>query len=317
MKIVFLDGYTLNPGDMTWEAFEALGDFIVYDRTAPQDVLSRAAGAEVLIVNKTRLGEEHFAGLPALRLVTLASAGYDTVDVAAARRHGIVVSNAAGYGNAAVAQMVVAHLLNVTNQVGQYAQMNRDGFWAKSPDYCCWDSKLVELTGKQVCIVGFGQIGSTVARCLRPFGVRLCAVTSKTQAQLPADVRPVSIEEGFATSDVVSLNCPLTSDNERFVNAQLLNRAKQGLILINTARGRLVDEAAVVAALQSGRLGAYCADVLSVEPPQANNPLFAAPNCFITPHIAWATEEARQRIAHILINNIRSFYAGKPQNVVN
>jgi len=317
MQITFLDGYTLNPGDISWEKFEALGHFTVYDRTRPEEVLERAADADVLIVNKTHLQEPHFAALPRLRLVCVAAAGYDALDVQAARRHGIPVCNAAGYGNHAVAQMVVAHLLNVTNQVGNYAQMCREGYWAKSKDFCCWTKKLTELTGKRVAIVGFGNIGRTLAELLRPFGVRLFAVSRKSREELPEYVEKLGMDEAFATCDVVSLNCPLAESNREFVNAALLKKARRDLILINTARGRLVCEADVAQALQAGTLGAYCADVLSSEPPAPDNPLLSAPRSFITPHIAWATEEARQRIIDILVENIKAFLNGTPQNVVN
>lgn len=245
MQITFLDGYTLNPGDISWERFEALGAFTVFDRTRPEEVLERASDADVLIVNKTHLQEEHFAALPKLRLVCVAAAGYDALDVQAARRHGIPVCNAAGYGNAAVAQMAVAHLLNVTNQVGKYARLCQEGYWAKSKDFCCWTQKLTELSCKRVAIVGFGNIGRTLAGMLRPFGVRLFAVSRKSREELPADVEKLSLEEAFETCDVVSLNCPLTADNLEFVNAALLAKARPGLILINTARGRLVREADV------------------------------------------------------------------------
>ncbi|MBR1594522.1 MAG: D-2-hydroxyacid dehydrogenase [Alloprevotella sp.] len=319
MNIVFLDGYTVNPGDLTWEAFERLGTFRSYDRTPPELVVERAREADVLIVNKTLLGDGEFAQLPRLRLVMLAAAGYDTVDVAAARRRGIPVCNAAGYGNASVAQSVVAHLLNITNRVGEYARRNREGFWSGSPDFCACESGLTELTGKRVAIVGFGNIGQAVARLLRPFGVELFAVTSKAPEALPADVGKLSLEEAFRTCDVVSLNCALSPQNEGFINARVLGqgRLKPGLILINTARGRLVCEADIAEALRDGRLGAYGTDVLAQEPPPADNPLLSAPRCYVTPHNAWATREARMRILDILEANLRGFLSGTPINVVN
>lgn len=317
MKIVFLDGHTLNPGDISWQAFEALGDFTAYDRTAPADTLTRAAGADILITNKTPLREEHFARLPQLRLVCVAATGYDVVDVEAARRHGIPVCNAAGYGSRAVAQMVAALLLEVTNRVGHYAEANRQGYWSRSADFCCWNSPLTELTGKRMAIVGFGRIGRCVADVMRGFGVELYAVTTKSKSALPDDVGKLSLSEAFATCDIVSLNCPLTTANERFVNEELLRGVRPGLILINTARGRLIDEPAVAAALHEGRLGAYCCDVLSTEPPAADNPILSAPRTFVTPHIAWATAEARMRIVRIIEANIKAYLAGSPINVVN
>ncbi len=315
--IVFLDGATLNPGDLSWKEFQSLGTFTAYDRTAPEDVLSRAADADILIVNKTRLTAEHFSRLPHLKLVCVAATGYDLVDAVAARRHNIPVCNAANYGSRSVAQMAMALLLEATNRVGNYARLNREGFWSNSKDFCCWNEPLTELDGMKAAIVGFGNIGRTLADMLRPFGVRLHAVTSKPAALLPRDITPIRLEEAFAQCNIVSLNCPATKENERFVNATLLAQARRGLILINTARGKLIDEQAVADALESGRLGAYCCDVLSQEPPPADHVLLRAPNCYITPHIAWATQSARRRIINILVGNILAFLDGTPQNVVN
>ena len=319
MTIVFLDAYTINPGDLRWDALERFGTFRSYDRTTPEQGLERAAEADVLIVNKTRLTAEHFARLPKLRILLMASAGYDNVDVTAARSHGIPVCNAAGYGNASVAQAAMAHLLNITNQVGEYARRNREGFWAESPDFCACESTLIELTGKRVAIVGYGHIGATLATLLRPFGVKLFAVTSKAQKDLPEDIRKISLEEAFNSCDIVSLNCALTPQNQGMIDGRLLKvgTLKPGLILINTARGALVNEADVAEALHEGRLGAYATDVLSQEPPPADHPLFTAPRCYMTPHNAWATREARIRIIHILAECLEAFLAGKPKNVVN
>lgn len=317
MNIVFLDGHTLNPGDISWQAFEDLGNFTVYDRTKRADILERAARADILIVNKTPLEAAHFEALPQLKLVCVAATGYDVVDVEAAHRHRIPVCNAAGYGSRAVAQMVAALLLEVTNRVGHYAQANREGFWSQSSDFCCWNYPLMELTGKRMAIVGFGHIGQCVADLMRSFGVSLYAVSGKPQEDLPADVRKIALEDAFSQCDIVSLNCPLTPDNAGFVNRSLLEKARKGLILINTARGKLINEADVAEALRDGRLGAYCCDVLSKEPPAPDNPILSAPNAYVTPHIAWATAEARQRIIRIIVDNIKAFRAGQPTNVVN
>lgn len=317
MNIVFLDGNTINNGDLSWDIFEALGNFTVYDRSCADDVLSRAANADIIILNKTPLKREHFERLPKLRLVCVAATGYDVVDIEAAKDFGIPVCNCAGYGTLAVAQMVVAHLLEVTNKVGYYSAANRKGFWSKSRDFCCWDEPLMELTGRKVAVVGFGNIGQAVINMLRPFGMKLYAVTSKSSEELPADVEKVSMEEAFSACDVVSLNCPLTATNEKFVNADLLGKANPNLILINTARGKLVDDDAVTKALSENRLAAYCSDVLSQEPPSASHPLLSAPRAYITPHIAWATAEARMRIMQIISRNITAFLAGNPVNVVN
>ena len=316
LKIVFLDGHTVNPGDLSWEGLTDLGELHVYDRTLPDEVFERAQGANVLIVNKTALGSVHFERFsPDLRLVCVAAAGFDRIDVTAARRYGVCVCNAAGYGTASVAQMFFALLIEMTNRVGHYARANRGGFWSKSPDFCCWDSPLVELQEKRLCIIGYGRIGETIARIAQAMGMRISAVTHRTD--LPAYVTRVSVNEAFAESDVISLNAPLTADNYHFVNAKLLSKAKPGLLLVNTARGGLVDELAVVDALRNGRLGGYAADVMEQEPPRADHPFWSEPGILITPHIAWITSEARTRLMQIIENNIRAFLAGKPQNVVN
>lgn len=315
--IVFLDAYTLNPGDLDWDIIKQCGHLTFYERTARNEVLERAAEADIIITNKTALREEHFALLPRLRLICVAATGYDVVDVTAARRHDITVCNCAGYGTRAVAQMVVAHLLEVANRVGHYSTLCRNGFWSRQNDFCCWNDPLMELDGKRLAIVGFGNIGQEVTNMLRPFGMHLFAVTSKSQEQLPDDVHKLSLKEAFATCDVVSLHCPLTDKNRNMIDAALLENARPGLILINTARGKLVDENAIAAALAEGRLGAYCCDVLSQEPPAANNPILSAPNAFVTPHVAWATPEARRRILHMIAGNIKAFLTGKAVNTVN
>lgn len=317
MNITFLDGYTLNPGDISWSALSELGTFTEYERTAPEEVLSRAADADILIVNKTRLTEAHFSALPKLKLVCVAATGYDLIDTEAARRHGIPVCNAAGYGNRAVAQMAMALLLEATNRVGHYAALNREGFWANSRDFCCWTHPLIELSDKHIAIVGFGNIGRTLSEMIRPFGVKISVVSSKSKEELPEDIEKISIEKAFETCDIVSLNCPLSKENHGFVNAELLSHVKPGLILINTARGGLIDEAAVASALHEGKLGAYACDVLGKEPPSPDNPILSAPRTYVTPHIAWATTEARNRIIEIIANNIRGFLSGNPINVVN
>ena len=318
MKIVFLDGHTLNPGDLSWDRLKALGDFQAYDRTETKEELyHRAADAEVLIVNKTLLTETDFDHLPRLQLVCVAATGYDVVDVEAARRRGIPVCNAAGYGSRAVAQMATALLLEATTRAGHYAQANRQGFWTNSRDFCCWNNPLIELADKHACIVGYGNIGRHLADILRALGMKLHAVSSKPQEELPPDVQKITLEEAFSTCHVVSLNCPLTPSNREMVNATLLAKANPNLILINTARGRLIDEKAVAQALWENRLAAYCCDVLSHEPPAADNPILTAPRTIVTPHVAWATVEARERIIDILASNIKAYTEGKIQNVVN
>lgn len=317
MNIVFLDSLTLNPGDLDWNVFRSLGHFTAYDRTEPGHVIDRAKDADIIITNKTPLRQEHFDALPRLRLICVAATGFDVVDTKAARAHGIPVCNCAGYGTKAVAQMVVALLLEVTNRVGHYAAANREGFWSNAQDFCCWNDPLTELDGKRLAVIGFGNIGKAVTDMLRPFGMELFAVTSKRKEELPEDVRKMDAEEAFTRCDVVSLNCPLTQENKRFVNEALLAKANPGLILINTARGKLIDDLAVAKALHEGRLKAYCCDVLSQEPPAKDHPLLSAPRAFVTPHIAWATREARLRILTIIVRNIEAFLQGQPQNVVN
>lgn len=317
MNIVFLDGYTINPGDLTWQPLEALGHLTVYDRTEPDEVLERATGAEVLIVNKTCLTASHFDALKSLKLVCVAATGYDRIDTTAARRQGVVVCNCAGYSSLSVAQMVVSLLLEAFDSVGFYAERNRRGAWSDSPDFCYTVKPRVELAGKRMAIVGFGNIGRTVARIMQAFGLQLFAVSSKEAHELPDGVQKITLDEAFATCDIVSLNCPLTPQNRGFVNAGLLARANPRLVLVNTARGALVDEQAVAGALSQGRLGAYCTDVLTQEPPAPDCPLLSAPNCYITPHIGWDTIEARRRILDILVDNIRAFQSGSPVSVVN
>lgn len=315
--IVFLDSRTLNPGDLSWKALQARGSFTEYASTRPEEVIARAAQADILITNKVALGEAEFSALPALRLVCVAATGYDVIDTAAARRHGVTVTNCAGYGTRAVAQMTLALLLEATNRVGHYARANRNGFWSESSDFCCWNEPLLELADQPCAVVGFGHIGRAVTDLLRAFGARLYAVTSKPQEALPPDVARISLAEAFATCRVVSLNCPLTAENERFVNAALLAQTRPDLILINTARGRLIDDEAVAAALRADKIAAYCCDVLSQEPPRADHPILCAPRTFVTPHIAWATPQARERIVAMIAHNIDAFFAGKPENVVN
>lgn len=317
-KVVFLDSFTLNPGDLDWGELKGCPGMVCYDRTAPEEVVERIGDARVVITNKTRITEAVMQQLPQLQLICVAATGYDVVDVAAASRRGITVCNCAGYSTQAVAQMAVAHLLEVTNHVGHYTrEVCGERKWTQSADFCYWNAPLLELEGLKVAIVGWGNIGQAVAARLRPFGVQLYAVSSKSADQLPADVRKLTVEEAFAQCDVVSLNCPLHAGNAGFVNAELLAQTREGLILINTARGGLIDEAAVAAALSTGRLRAYCCDVLAKEPAAADNPLLSAPHVFMTPHIAWASPGARQRIIRILADNIRSYWAGQPQNVVN
>lgn len=316
MKITILDGYGMNPGDMSWAPLEELGDLTVYDRTAPEQVLERAAGSEALLTNKTVLTAETLRALPQLRYVGVLATGYNVVDIDAARELGIVVTNIPAYSTDSVVQMVFAHLLAITNRVEHYTDENRRGRWSTNPDFCYWDSPLHELSGKTFGIVGLGNIGMAVSRVARAFGMKVKAYTSKRIEDLPDGVSKADLDELFETSDVVSLHCPLTESTRHLVNADRLAQMKPSAILINTGRGPLVDEKALTEALDSGRIHAAGLDVLSSEPPAADNPLLTARNCFITPHLGWATKEARERLLSIAADNLRGFITGDVRNNV-
>ena len=310
MRIVVLDGYGLNPGDLSWKDMEALGELTVYDRTSPSELLERSAGAEVLITNKTLITADDMAALPELKYIGVLATGYNVVDIDEARNRGIVVTNIPAYSTASVAQMVFAHVLNITQRVGYYATENANGRWTNSVDFCYWDTDLVELDGKKMGIVGLGNIGRATARIAQAFGMEVLVVTSKEQSALPEGMKKVTLDELFAQSDVVSLHCPLTPDTKEMVNAARLQTMKPSAILINTGRGPLVNEQDLADALNEGRIAAAGLDVLSVEPSVTGNPLLGARNCFITPHIAWATKEARIRLMDIAVNNLKSYQEG-------
>lgn len=317
MKITVLDGYGLNPGDLSWKGFEELGDLTVYDRTFPSELMERAEDSEILITNKTVIDDRAIENLPKLKYIGVLATGYNVVDVAAASARGIVVTNIPAYSTMSVAQKVFALLLAVTDRVEHYAERNREGAWAASKDFCWWDTPLMELAGKTFGIVGLGNIGMAVARIAGAFGMKVRAVTSKAQESLPGNIEKVSLDMLLGSSDVISLHCPLTESTRFIINRESLEKMKDGVILINTGRGPLVDEEAVAEALKTGKLRAFCGDVLGIEPPKSDNPLLHAPNTYITPHIAWATTEARTRLMAIAEDNLRSFLAGHPVNVVN
>lgn len=317
MKIVVLDGQGVNPGDISWNRIEELGELTVYPRTAPEEVLKHVGDAEIALTNKTVFDANIIAQLKNTKYIGVLATGYNVVDTKAARERGIVVTNIPAYSTDSVAQMVFAHLLNVSNHVDHYAEETRNGVWSRCPDFCYWNTPLFELAGKTIGIVGLGHIGMKVAQIAQAFGMNVLAYTSKSPAQLPEWIRKTTLEGLFGASDVVSLHCPLTDTTRELMNSASIEKMRDGAILINTGRGPLVNEADVADALVSGKLGAYCADVLSSEPPSASNPLIGAPNAFITPHVAWATIEARLRLMDIAVNNIKSFLAGSPINVVN
>lgn len=313
-KIVVLDGFTANPGDLSWQGLEELGEVTVYDRTKAEETAARAAEAEVVLTNKVVVGREVMARLPRLRYIGVLATGYNVVDIEAARERGIVVTNVPAYSTESVAQMVWAHLLTATNRTEHYAIENREGRWSRSPDFCYWDAPLMELSGKTFGIVGLGNIGQRVAQIALAFGMKVKALTSKDV--VPAGVEKACLDELLAAADVLSLHCPLTANTRHLMNAETLRQMKPTAILINTGRGPLVDDEAVADALAEGRLAAFCADVLTEEPPKRDNPLLRQPNAFITPHIAWATKEARWRLVRVATDNVRSFLNGSPVNVV-
>jgi glycerate dehydrogenase len=314
MKIVILDGFTANPGDLSWAELEALGQVTVYERTLPSETVARAAEADMVLTNKVIVSREVMDQLPHLKYIGVLATGYNVVDIEAAHQRGITVTNVPAYSTESVAQMVFAHLLTVTNRTEHYAQENRQGRWSKNADFCYWDFSHMELAGKTFGIVGLGNIGRRVAEIALAFGMKVKAVSSKTT--LPAGIEKVSLEALLATADVLSLHCPLTDSTRHMINVDTLAKMKSSAILINTGRGPLIDDQAVADALAEGRLAAFCADVLTQEPPQADNPLLKQPNAFITPHIAWASKEARVRLIHVATSNVRAFLSGTPQNVV-
>ena len=314
MTIVILDGYTANPGDLSWKELEEMGQVTVYDRTRPSETVVRAADADIVLTNKVVLDREKIAQLPHLKYIGVLATGYNVVDIEAARERGIVVTNVPAYSTESVAQMVFAHLLAVTNRTEHYAVENRNGRWSDCPDFCYQDFPLMELAGKTLGIVGLGNIGRRVAEIALAFGMKVKAVTSKSRDKLPTSIEKTELLELLSVSDVLSLHCPLTDKTHHLINADTLSKMKPTAILINTGRGPLVDDQAVARALQEGRLGAFCADVLTTEPPDRDNPLLSQPNAFVTPHIAWASTEARSRLIRIATDNVRAFIKGSPQN---
>lgn len=316
MKIVVLDGYAANPGDLRWDELQSMGECVIYDRTAPVEVLERSVGAEILLTNKTVLTAEHMAALPELKYIGVLATGYNIVDVNAAKERGIVVTNIPAYSTDSVAQMVFAHILNITQQVQHHSEEVRKGRWSSSKDFCFWDTPLIELRGKKIGIVGLGHTGFTTARIAIGFGMQVCAYTSKTNFQLPPEVRKMELDELFRECDIISLHCPLTDSTRELVNAERLKMMKHTAILINTGRGPLINEQDLADALNNGEIYAAGLDVLSQEPPHTDNPLLSARNCYITPHIAWASTAARERLMLIMLENIKAYLGGKTVNNV-
>ena len=318
MKIVILDGYSANPGDLSWKGLEEMGELTVYERTKASETVARAADAEMILTNKVVINREVMKQLPHLKYIGVLATGYNVVDVEAACERGIVVTNVPAYSTDSVAQMVFAHLLTVTNRTEHYAIENRQGRWTKNPDFCYWDFPHMELAGKTFGIVGLGNIGQSVARIAIAFGMKVKAFSTKSASALRMlGIEKATLEELLSTSDVLSLHCPLTDSTRHLMNHDTLRQMKSSAILINTGRGPLVDDQAVAEALAEGRLAAFCADVLTDEPPKVDNPLLSQPHAFITPHIAWASTEARVRLLQVAIGNVRAFLNGSPVNVVN
>lgn len=312
MKICILDGYSLNPGDLDWSPVERLGDVTLFDRTPADKIVERAADADIVLTNKVPFSADTLRQLPRLRFICVLATGYNIIDTEAAARQGVVVANIPAYSTMSVAQMAFAHILNITNHVASYAREVADGKWTNCPDFCFWDSALTELAGKTMGIVGLGNTGMATARIAVAMGMKVVAITSKSADTLPEGITPAPLDDVLASADVVSLHCPLTPSTRHLINAASIAKMKPSAILINTGRGPLVDEQAVADALNGGRLAAFGADVLSQEPPRSDNPLLSARNCFLTPHIAWATLEARTRLMSTATENVRQFIAGEP-----
>lgn len=312
MKICILDGYSLNPGDLDWSPVERLGDVTLFDRTPADKIVERAADADIVLTNKVPFSADTLRQLPRLRFICVLATGYNIIDTEAAARQGVVVANIPAYSTMSVAQMAFAHILNITNHVASYAREVADGKWTNCPDFCFWDNALTELAGKTMGIVGLGNTGMATARIAVAMGMKVVAMTSKSADTLPEGITPAPLDDVLASADVVSLHCPLTPSTRHLINAASIAKMKPSAILINTGRGPLVDEQAVADALNGGRLAAFGADVLSQEPPRGDNPLLSARNCFLTPHIAWATLEARTRLMSTATENVRQFIAGEP-----
>ncbi len=317
MNIVILDGYAANPGDLSWDELKTLGECTIYERTPREKIMERAEHAEIILTNKTPIDAEAMDVLLNLKYIGVLATGYNIVDVQAAKERGIVVTNIPAYSTDSVAQMVFAHLLNICQQVQHHSEEVRKGRWSQSPDFCFWDTPLIELAGKRIGLVGLGHTGMRTARLAIAFGMEVCAYTSKTSLQLPPEIKKMELDELFAQCDVVSLHCPLTPETRGMVDARRLALMKPTAILINTGRGPLVNEQDLADALNAGRIYAAGLDVLGEEPPSPNNALLSAKNCYITPHIAWASEAARERLMRIALDNVKAFIEGKPMNVVN
>lgn len=316
MKIVVLEGHTLNPGDLSWEDLQALGDVTIYDRTPEEKIVKRAEGAEAILSNKTRLSRSVFEKLPALKYVGVLATGYDSVDVKAATERGITVTNVPTYGTRSVAQMTFAHILNLTHRLADHHQSVQAGNWSKAPDYCYWEYPQIELADQTLGVLGLGRIGKAVAEIGHSLGMDVIYYDTQKAPLVPPSWIYVSLDDLFRKSDVLTLHCPLTPETKEIVDKNHLRRMKKSAILINTSRGGLVRNTDLADALKNGMIRGAGLDVLDKEPPPADHPLIGVPNCFITPHIAWATHAARERLLNTAVENLKAFVNGTPFNVV-
>lgn len=318
MKIVILDGFAVNPGDMTWDGIASLGELTVYERTAKNKVMERISGAEIVFTNKTAITREIMESCPDLKYIGIFATGYNVVDIQAATDLGIIVTNVPAYSTAAVTQHMFALMLELFNHVGLHAQAVREGMWAQSSEFCFWLEPLTEIAEKTLTIIGFGSIGQSVARVALAFGMKVLAVARRPEnAPVLKGVELVSLDEGLSRGDVITIHCPLTEQTRGLIDKDAIAKMKDGAVVINTARGPITVDADIRAALDSGKLSGYAADVASNEPMRPDNPLIDAPNCIITPHIAWAPLETRERLMSIAVSNLQSFLDGTPVNVVN
>jgi len=316
LKIVVLDGFALNPGDLSWENMKTLGECLIFDRTKPEEIFDRIQHAEAIITNKVLIGKSLIDWLPDLKYIGVTATGYNVVDVQAAEERNIVVTNIPAYSTDSVAQLVFSHILNIANRLELHTNSVKSGDWIVNPDFAYWKTPQMEIAGKTLGIIGLGRIGQKVADIAEAFGMKVIFQNPSPKNNISKGWIQKSLEEVFSESDFISLNCPLTNENNAFVNRKLLMSMKASAVLINTGRGGLIHEDDLANALNSGVIAAACLDVLSTEPPSSDNPLISAENCFISPHIAWATFEARQRLMNITVDNLKQFQSGNPQNVV-
>ena len=318
MKIVVLDGYTLNPGDLSWEGLEKFGGLTVYDRTPQDKIVERIGDAEIVLTNKTPLTREIFEQVPQVEYVGVLATGYNVVNIEAAGDNDVVVTNIPTYGTSAVAQFVFALLLELCHHVGEHSKAVKEGAWAESPDFCFWNYPLVELAGKTLGVIGYGRIGQATSKIAQGFGMKVLAYDKSPDRELKGDnMKYVELDELLEKSDVISLHCPLFPDTKGIINRESINKMKDGVMIVNTARGPLIVEEDLAEALNSGKVAGAALDVLATEPPEMDNPLLDAPNTIITPHIAWAPQESRQRLMNIAVNNLEEYLAGNSVNVVN